>query len=445
MSDRDDIVITGVGLASPVGTSAESTFAALLAGAAIGDHARVDDANGVASHWGDAAEQRLANLGHHVAIEALGRSGWSDSTLADARTALIVGTSKGPADDWLLPINDGLHPPTSDNQQCEDVTSTTTIANNWITRFNTSVAIAPARPIKSSRPVVEPGNLLGLHVICEALANRLGIGIGPRLTFSAACASSLHALIRAAMLLQHGDADRAIVVGAESSLHPAFIQSFKRLGVIANVGEPCRPMDRNRSGFLISEAAAAICLERRPARAGEIVLDGWAIGADASHLTHTNPDAATLRHCISTVLAARPVDLVHAHCTGTVANDVLELAAIEACLTGANALAAEAASPVEPNPGLPLEWPAERHECPVIYSHKGAIGHSLGASGLVATVINVMSQRAGVVPGNVNTIDPLPTPAGRIESRAVEGTVRRSIAIAAGFGGATGVVGLRTV
>ncbi len=250
-----------------------------------------------------------------------------------------------------------------------------------------------------------------------ALAAKLGI-TGPRLTLSAACASSLHALIRATMMLQLGEADRVIVVGVESSLHPAFIESFKRLGVIANAGEPCRPMDMHRSGFLISEAAAAVCLERRKAVAGEITIDGFAIGSDASHLTHTNPAADTLKYCLKRVIAARPVDLVHTHATGTVSNDVIELAAIESA--SANTL-----------PGGPI-----------FYSHKGAIGHSLGASGLVGTVLSVMSHRNGLVPGNVNTPNPMATKTGRISQQPIEQSIRRSIVIAAGFGGATGVIGL---
>ncbi len=482
MIDRSEIVITGVGLATPVGESATATWAALLAGASIRDHSRalasslrtgenwgeggnVQTPTGIGSQkrlrlgstcgirrtairpssqpsprWGEGAAvsalERLIELGTRVTREALGDRDWSN----DPRTTLVVGTSKGPADDWLVPVDSRAMPvvvrpdefaqqpareisrrPTSDNPskpKCEDVTPGPFIPTCE------DVAVAPdIRPVSNVSIISTPE--YGLAVLQTALAKQLGIA-GPRLTLSAACASSLHALIRATMMLQLGEADRVIVVGVESSLHPAFIESFKRLGVIANPGEPCRPMDRRRSGFLISEAAAAICLERRKATAGQIIIDGYAIGSDASHLTHTDANAGTLKHCLQSVVTARPVDLIHAHATGTVSNDVIELNAIDSVLNSADC---SLQRPVNP---------------PTIYSHKGAIGHSLGASGLVSTALNVLSHQTGIVPGNIHTHEPLPTRAGTIGYDATTRVIRRSMVIAAGFGGATGVVGLKT-
>ena len=63
------------------------------------------------------------------------------------------------------------------------------------------------------------------------------------------------------MMLRSGEVDRAIVIGAEASLHPLFLACFKRLGVLPGEGIGCRPFDVSREGFLVSEAAAAICLE----------------------------------------------------------------------------------------------------------------------------------------------------------------------------------------
>ena len=81
------------------------------------------------------------------------------------------------------------------------------------------------------------------------------------MTLSAACASGIYALIRAVMMIQAGEVQRAIVVASESSLHALFTASFARLGVLAPPGYGCRPFDRQRQGFVISEAAAAVCLE----------------------------------------------------------------------------------------------------------------------------------------------------------------------------------------
>jgi 3-oxoacyl-[acyl-carrier-protein] synthase II len=273
---------------------------------------------------------------------------------------------------------------------------------------------------------LEPGGAaarrqLGLADIAAAVAGEFGIR-GPRLTVSAACASGLHALIRGAMLIQSGEARQALVVAAEASVHPLFIGSFQRLGVLARPGVGCRPFDRTRDGFLMSEAAAAVLLEAAPTpdelsgESAAIFLDRFALAGDATHLTAGDPDAHTLRHVLRHVVNGRALDLVHAHGTGTPLNDGSELAAIESAV---------AAGPQ-----------------PVLYSHKGALGHSLGAAGLVSVVLNCQAHATGVVPPNVQTRDPLPTRRVLLSRDPVRRRVRRSIALAAGFGGAIAAVSL---
>jgi 3-oxoacyl-[acyl-carrier-protein] synthase II len=116
----------------------------------------------------------------------------------------------------------------------------------------------------------------------------------------------------------------------------------------------------------------------------------------------------------------RPVDFIHAHGTGTDINDATELVAIEESIGAIG-----------------------QGGCP-IYSHKGALGHSLGAAGLTAVALSCQVHRFGVVPPNVQTANPLPTRSGRIERGPVRRQVGRSLAIAAGFGGAAAVVALRS-
>ena len=139
------------------------------------------------------------------------------------------------------------------------------------------------------------------------------------------------------------------------------------------------------------------------------------------HLTAGDPDGKVLRYLIEKVAAGQGIDLVHAHGTGTVANDPAELAAIEAALITSSATVT-----------------------PCLYSHKGALGHSLGAAGLVAVVLNVQSHQQGVVPPNVRTTRPLAAAEVLIEREACVRPVRRSLALAAGFGGAVAAVGLRS-
>src|SRR5690606_13637693 len=145
--------------------------------------------------------------------EAVAHARWDAGALADNETALIVGTSKGPVDAWVTALS------------------------------------------HHQRPEMPTAHVeLGLARVADDVAIGLGIGCGPRMTISAACASGLHALARAALLMTSGACRRALVVAAESSLHELFIASFGRLGVLAPDDHGCRPFDRDRRGFLMSEA-----------------------------------------------------------------------------------------------------------------------------------------------------------------------------------------------
>lgn len=381
--------ITGWGLLTCLGPDVRSTYQALLAGRFISQHSRVPD---LAAR----TVPRVTPLALAAARQAAAASGWGPQVLGDVKTAIIVGTSKGPVEAWLaLPPSPG---PAPDR-----------------TRGGCSA--------------------FGLAETASALAAGLGCGPGPHLTVTGACASGLHALVRGAMLVSSGEARRALVVAVESSLHPLFTASFQRLGVLARPGFGCRPFDVSREGFLVSEAAAAIAIEAldppcpmdgpAPARDGtaapgvgdRVLIDRFALGGDPSHLTGNDPESRPLRSLLRRVVDGRTVDLVHAHGTGTVANDPVELAAIEATVV----------------PG---------GELPSVYSHKGALGHSLGASGLVSVVLSCEAHRRGVVPPNVQTRTPLPAERVRIEREAVVRPVRRSVALAAGFGGAMAAVSL---
>jgi 3-oxoacyl-(acyl-carrier-protein) synthase len=143
-------------------------------------------------------------------------------------------------------------------------------------------------------------------------------------------------------------------------------------------------------------------------------VDRFAIASDAMTITASDPSGEVLRRVLRRVVDGRPVDLVHAHGTGTQANDPVEAAAI----------ATEC---------------AEVDMAPAIYSHKAALGHSLGASGLVSVVLNCTMHQRGLVLGNVRTVHPISALVAA-HPRAVR--IRRSICLAAGFGGPVACVSL---
>jgi 3-oxoacyl-[acyl-carrier-protein] synthase II len=394
--------ITGLGLHTVLGDDPRSTWDAILVGRRVVDHtaATID----IGPH-----RSRVAALAVRVATQAVRDAAWDGAMLADPRTALVVGTSKGEAESWIIDDRAASH------------SRTAALIN------------------KNAGPSAGglcPDMGWGVGRLASIVAKHVRLGAGPVITLSAACASGLHALIRGCMMLTTGHADRVLVVAAEASVHPLFIESFRRLGVLPPVGFGCRPFDRNRNGFVMTEAGAAVCLERRWPCPGRhsikssnqrpyVLIDRYAITGDATHITASDPAGRSLRHMLTHVaIGDRPIDFVQAHGTGTVVNDPIELAAIDATVGTVTANVTGRRLPV--------------------FSHKSQLGHTLGASGLVGVVINSLAHRAGTIPGNAWTVDPLPTAACELSSKAVTTPIHRSLVTAAGFGGAGAVVGLRT-
>ncbi len=358
--------ITGVGLVSALGAGAENNWRKLMAGQFIEDHSK--------TILSDAGPARIIEIALAAAREAINDARWTARDLMDDQTALVVGTSKGQIESCLTPP------------------------------LNMDIS-----------PYIAGG--FGLASLADCLARRLGIGSGPRMTFSAACASGLHALIRACLMLRSGEARRALVIASEASVHPLFLGSFRRLGLLAPTKTGCRPFDERRRGFLMSEAAAATCLTCDDG--GAVVIDRCAMASDSTHITAADPQGAALTHVLSQIVAGRDIDLIHAHGTATVQNDPIELAAIQSAV-------------------------ARQSHPAHVYSHKGALGHSLGASGLVSVVLSCMMHKRGVVLPNTRTSRPLRTKGITIAQRPVETPIGRSIVLAAGFGGALAAVGLES-
>jgi 3-oxoacyl-[acyl-carrier-protein] synthase II len=384
-------VITGVGLLTPLGNSVAQTWDAMLAGRYIIDHANVP------LEFSD----RIPRVSHLAILAAREAIAASSSSWQGNDTALVIGTSKGPIENWLSSTG---------------VVLPSLRAEEGIGKDTQDSSVSGLLKAPSRLSDVKGPSDFGLAETANDVANVLGLH-GPRLTVSAACASGLHALIRGTMLIQSGEARRVLVVAAEASVHPLFLASFARLGVLPAKEMGCRPFDQKRDGFLMSEAAAAVCLEAETDCRADVVVDRFALGADASHLTAGDATGIPLTRIIQQVVRGHPVDLVHAHGTGTVTNDPAELAAIERSL-------------------------ADQSSPSAMYSHKGALGHSLGAAGLVSVVINVMSHQMGIVPPNVRTTQPLPMTKVRMNQSISYRDVQRSIAIAAGFGGALAAISL---
>ena len=214
---------------------------------------------------------------------------------------------------------------------------------------------------------------LGSGALGALLGERLGLPAGN--TFVAACSSGMHALHAAAQALWRGECRRALVVAADASLQPLFEASFARLGVLAPADQQgvrrCRPFAPEGRGFFLSEAGAAVVLENAQlqtarAKPALALLEASWIGGDGTGLVAMDETTATLRQGLAACLPPLPPAFVHAHATGT-SHDAYELAAIRAVC------------------GAEVE----------VFSHKGWLGHSLGAAGLVSVVLSAQCHARG--------------------------------------------------
>jgi len=256
----------------------------------------------------------------------------------------------------------------------------------------------------------------------DCLARTLGPFTRVR-TVCSACSSGANALAIAALWLLEGSVD-AVLAGGTDGLCRLTLSGFNALAAIDP--EPCRPFDRRRRGLNIGEGAGFVVLERA-SRARErgaeplCELAGWAIAAEAHHIT--NPEArgvtaaAAIRGAIARAgLSPKEIDYVNAHGTGTPLNDPMESAAL------ATALGEEV-----------LRIP--------VSSSKGQLGHTLGAAGAIEAILAGLAVRRGAVPPTAGLEEPDPAcPLVHVMGKGQARRVRAAVSNSFGFGGMDGVL-----
>jgi 3-oxoacyl-[acyl-carrier-protein] synthase II len=254
--------------------------------------------------------------------------------------------------------------------------------------------------------------------------------LGPAHAVSATCASGAVALTEALRSIRHGYTDAVLVVGMEDCLNPVNLASNANMRALAAgyEDEPAgasRPFDRGRRGFVMSQGAGAVLLEAGEcARERDAEVLAWLVGAgtssDAHHPTAPEPGgrgaARAIRRCLADA-GVVPADVGHvnAHATGTPAGDSAELAALEDVF-GPRA------------GGLPVT------------ATKSTTGHLLGASGVVETVIGVLSLNEHLLPVTLNLTDPEPEHWDLVTGTARSWEPTTVLSTSFGFGGHNGAV-----
>ena len=385
------VVVTGLGLVTPLGTGVKHAWAALLAGK-----------TGVVSLVGHNDDARFATLPSTVgAVVQSGSTAdglWNPEsylTKAEARpmarfTQYAVGCATQALHD------SGLDPASfSDEQRTRTGVCIGSGIGSFDDVYDTSVAFSTGG-LKKVSPLFVPRLLV--NMAAGHVSMRFGLR-GPNHAASTACTTGNHVLGDASRFIQFGDADVMLAGGSESCIHPLAVAGFARAKSLAtnynaDPGSASRPFDRDRCGFVIGEGAGCVVLEelehakKRGARI-YAELTGYGLSADAHHMTAPHSDGLGARLAMENALRharLRPgqIGYVNAHATSTVLGDVAENRAIKSLL-------------LDPSRG--------GHTSPSdvnVSSSKGALGHLLGAAGTVESIFTILALHHGILPPTAN-------------------------------------------
>ena len=384
-------------MVTPLGWGTEPTWVRLLAGhTAVGGQRIGDGKTAVArvtQHTGqqglDGADPAIAFV-LAAASEAVAQSGLAPKALGGGRAGVVIGCSKG-------------------------------CVLNLLTAHQAFLAGDRTAAAELGRAdAAEPA---------RAVSRKFALN-GPCMGMATACATGLHAVIRGAQLIADGLADVVLAGATDASIHPLFISSFRRMGVLAEANgdatTACRPFDRRRRGFALGEGAAVLVLESPQsvaARDGRTLgrLVGWGIGADPTGLAALGSDGEALATVLRRTLRAaaigpEQVGYVNAHGTATETNDPVETRALK----GALGVAAHRTA---------------------VSSVKGALGHMMGAAGAVEAALTVLAVARQVAPPTANLVDPDPDcDLDYVPGHARHQEIRYALKLSTGFGGAIGAL-----
>ncbi len=416
------VVITGLGLVTPVGVGVEASWKNLLAGqsgARRVSEFEIDDISCQIAHfiprgptaegkfnpddWMEPKEQRKVDdfiiYAVAAADQALADAGWKPETEDDQeRTGVLIGSGIG----GLSGIAD------------------------------TSLLLKEKGPRRVS-PFFIPGRLINLAAGYVSIKHKLK---GPNHAVVTACATGTHAIGDAARLIALGDADVMVAGGAESPICRIAMAGFAACRALStNFNDTplkgSRPYDRDRDGFVMGEGAGIVVLETlehaktRGARIYAEVI-GYGMSGDAYHITAPAESGDGAYRCMKAALKsakieASEINYVNAHGTSTPMGDEIELKAVERLFGNAAGKLA-------------------------MSSTKSATGHLLGAAGAVEAIFAVLALRDNMLPPTLNLDNPsVETAIDLVPHKAKQRNVDIVLSNSFGFGGTNASVIMRRV
>jgi 3-oxoacyl-[acyl-carrier-protein] synthase II len=263
-----------------------------------------------------------------------------------------------------------------------------------------------------------------LSSVADTLSERFGTQGSP-ISLSTACASGATAVQLGVEAIRRGETDAALCVGTDASINAEALIRFSLLSALSTQNDPpqaaAKPFAKNRDGFVMAEGAGALVLESlaaATARGARIlgVIEGCGEMADSFHRTRSSPDAKPIIGCMRNALADAgrdpdEIDYVNPHGTGTPENDKMEH-------LGAAAVFGARASRVP------------------ISSNKSMIGHTLSAAGTVEAIFTLLTLEHQRIPPTINYLLPDPAiPLDVVPNVARDARVRHALSNSFGFGG----------
>jgi len=289
-----------------------------------------------------------------------------------------------------------------------------------------------AQGARKISPFFIPGTII--NMIAGNLSIMFGLK-GPNLAMVTACTTATHCIGESARIIEYGDADVMVCGGAESSVTPLAIGGFASARALSTRNDDpataSRPWDKDRDGFVLGEGAGVMVLEEYQharARGARIYAEvaGYGMSADAHHMTAPAADGDGARRCMINALKngginLDEVDYVNAHGTSTPLGDLAETVAVKRCF-------------------------GDHAKALVVNSTKSMTGHLLGAAGGVEAIFSTLALHHQVSPPTINIfnqdeacdLDYCANSARHME-------IRVALSNSFGFGGTNGTLALRRV
>ncbi len=416
------VVVTGLGMVTPLGCGVEESWANILAGKSgasrvtqfeVADLAcqiacsipRGDGSGGTFNpdQWMEPKEQRKVDdfiiFGMAAAKQALDDANWHPSTDAEKESSgVLIGSGIGGIG--------GI--------------------------YEASVTLLEKGPRRIS-PFFIPGRLINLAGGYVSIAHGLK---GPNHAVVTACSTGAHAIGDAARLIIFGDADVMVAGGTESPVNRLSLAGFAACRALSTgfndqPTRASRPYDKDRDGFVMGEGAGCVVLEEyehAKARGAKIYAEviGYGLSGDAHHITAPAEDGDGAYRCMKAALkragiAPSDLDYVNAHGTSTPLGDEIELGAVTRLLGNTTDKLS-------------------------MSSTKSATGHLLGAAGAIEAIFSILAIRDQIAPPTINLDNPsIETPIDLVPKVARKRAISHVLSNSFGFGGTNASLVLRAM